>query len=245
MGIINLIQKLFGKLPIQAHEEVEIGSEKGSSSPLSSGIVDPPVGSDQMQFIRDHVGQIWARARSNAFAHREAAEEFAREAKRLFVAQLLFGMLSIFFVILLYITLPTEGGGVEISPTTAKFVSGSFTLASVIFSILSLSAGIVQNYLGYEKSQILHNHNQHSFLHIAQRAREVKFIGIDEARAEAILEDLERDFQILKARGTEPADRHFASGDKLLEQIKSSAAHSRQSFDRPTNMLSNAADKTK
>ena len=44
------------------------------------------------------------------------------------------------------------------------------------------------------------------------------------------LADLERDFQILKARGQEPTDADFKAGDKLLEDIKNSPAHVRQSY---------------
>jgi hypothetical protein len=211
-----------------------MASSEKANSDLPAGIANPPTGSEKLAYIRDHVGQIWARARSNAFAHREAAEEFAEKAHKLFKLQLWLGMLSMFSIILLYITLPTDGGGVEISRLTTRILSGGLTLTSVGFSIASLVAGILQNYLGYEKLQILHDHNQHSYLHIAQRAREVKFIGISEERAESILEDLERDFQLLKARGMEPANRHFVAGDALLEKIKRSSAHYRQSFNRPT-----------
>lgn len=140
-------------------------------------------GSEKLTHIREQVKQIWERARSNAFAHREAAEEYSRKATKLFKSQLISGMLSVFSIILLYITLPTDGGGVEVSKTLTKIISGVLTLTSVGLSIYSLMEGIIQNYLGYEKLQILHDHNQHSYLNIAQRAREVKFFGIDEARA--------------------------------------------------------------
>jgi hypothetical protein len=213
-----------GKLvEMKSSEQAPPGAQPERPNQISS--------SEKLTHIRDQVKQIWERARSNAFAHREAAEEYAQEAAELFVRQLYSGMLSVFSIILLYITLPTDSGGVEVPVIWTKVLSGILTLTSVGLSIYSLMEGIKQNYRGYEKLQVLHDHNQHSYLSIAQRAREVRFFGIDEDRAMSILEDLERDFQLLKVRGIEPANRHFLAGDALLAKLKSGPESERQSFD--------------
>lgn len=176
--------------------------------------------------VQAHVRQIWDRARSNAFAHRYAAENYRGRATALFVLQTVFGILGILLVLGVYIVSSSE----KVSFVDNEVDTIILTFSAVVASILSLFSSILQNYLGYEKLEQLHDHNQHSYLHIAQRAREVRFPDIAKGRSTEILQDLERDFQVLKARGKEPSDRHFTAGDLLLEKIENSKAKDRQSF---------------
>lgn len=203
-----------------------------SNSPTGSG---PEGERAAPTAVQEHVAQIWDRARSNAFAHRYAAESYRRRATFLFVLQVIFGILGILFVLGVYIVSSNERFAINDSQIDAILL----TLASVASSIISLFLGIVQNYLGYEKLDQLHDHNQHSFLYIAQRAREVRFPEISEERSLEILQDLERDFQVLKARGKEPSDRHFRRGDKLLMEVKRGPSRKRQSFLRLDNDKTN------
>jgi hypothetical protein len=71
----------------------------------------------------------------------------------------------------------------------------------------------------FEERAANHRHNHHSFLYLAQRSREIDSPGIDEKRGQAIIDDLERDFQILKVRGQEPTDRNFRVGQTFLKGI--------------------------
>lgn len=176
--------------------------------------------------VQEHVAQIWDRARSNAFAHRVAAESYRFWATLYFVLQVVFGIFGVLLVLGVYIVSASEklhyfGEGLD------EII---LTFASVVFSISSLFFSIIQNYMGFEKLEQLHDHNQHSFLFIAQRAREVRFPEIGKARSLEILQDLERDFQALKARGKEPSDKHFTKGDKILDEVKSGSSSRRQSF---------------
>jgi hypothetical protein len=194
-----------------------------------------------LEKVQEQVEKVWKRARSNAFAHRAAAESYLDKANRLFRLSVRSGLLSIIFVILVYIFSPT--GNVDATVSTflpvgytvilsaaSDILPAIFTIASVIASIMSLYWGISQNYYGYERLHQQHDHNQHSYLLIAQRAREVAFPEISLSRAVAILEDLERDFQTLKVRGKEPSEEHWRIGNDILYAIKAKPEGELQSF---------------
>lgn len=176
--------------------------------------------------VQKHVAKVWKRARSNAFAHRAAAEYYKRKAERYFNAQIIFGIFAILFVLLVFVATSTE----ILRFDYTELVAVGLTFLSVSFSVIGLYFSIRQNYSGYERLHQNHNHNQHSYLYLAQRAREVAFPEISADRAEAILEDLERDFQMLKARGQEPSDKDFHAGNKLLYEIKTMPEGELQSY---------------
>lgn len=173
-----------------------------------------------------HVSKVWKRARSNAFAHRAAAEFYKKKAEQFFNYQVVFGILAILFVLLVYVVTSTKSLKFDHTEVLAVIL----TFLSVLSSVLGLYFSIRQNYSGFERLHQNHNHNQHSYLYLAQRAREVEFPEINAVRAEAILEDLERDFQVLKARGQEPNNEHFTEGNALLYAIKEKPEGELQSF---------------
>lgn len=160
--------------------------------------------------------KVWARARANAFAHRAAASRFKCLSRILFFLQVLFGLSSLFLVIVLYAFISGE-------PAVAAGKTPLFlTLSSVFYTIISILITVMQNYLGFDQSARQHDHNQHSFLYLAQRSREIDSPGMLEDDAQALIDDLERDFQILKVRGEEPSDRHFRIGHTYLKGISES-----------------------
>jgi ABC-type multidrug transport system fused ATPase/permease subunit len=179
-----------------------------------------------LEKVQEQVEKVWKRARSNAFAHRAAAESYLAKANNLFTKTVVAGLASIIFVILVYIVSSTS----IIPPKVSVIFSIVFTLASVLTSVMSLFWGISQSYYGFERLHQQHDHNQHSYLLIAQRAREVAFPEINLARAVAVLEDLERDFQILKVRGREPEAEHWRTGNAILYSIKDKPEGELQSF---------------
>lgn len=182
-----------------------------------------------LEKVQEQVEKVWKRARSNAFAHRAAAESYLGKANSLFRKSVLAGLASIIFVILVYIVSSPSIA----SPSWAAFLSAAsviFTLASVLASVMSLYWGISQSYYGFERLHQQHDHNQHSYLLIAQRAREVAFPEISLTRAVAVLEDLERDFQVLKVRGKEPSEEHWRVGNDILYAIKDKPEGELQSF---------------
>jgi hypothetical protein len=199
--------------------------------------MDSEESSAAAKLARLQIHQIWDRARSNAFAHRCAAERYRKRARTQFLWSLISGMLGILAVLLAFVATSYKfkfcGGSLSMIADEMEcgtLISLILSIASVALSSLGLLLGIVQNYEQNEVNAETHNNNQHSFLYICQRAREPRWPGLSNSKTIEILNDLERDFQILKARGQEPQDIDFKAGDKLLEEIKHSSAHVRQSY---------------
>ncbi len=162
---------------------------------------------------KDHIEKIWGRARANAFAHRDATELLSSFSLVMFLYQCLCGLTSLFIVIVLY-ALISKDSWISTGATPLYL-----TMASLIFSIIGLIISVMQNYVRFEERSANHRHNHHSFLYLAQRSREIDSPGIDELTGQALIDDLERDFQILKVRGQEPNDRNFRVGHTFLKGI--------------------------
>lgn len=145
------------------------------------------------------VKEIYRRARDNAFAHREAANEAHR-------SNTLWTMLNVASTIVAGLL------------TTMTFIAGQqkwqyfdvgFTVASVLLSGLAVG---IQGFLLFKKldaKETVHHYFQGSFQYISQRAREADRPGASVEQVHALIDDLERDFALLKARAPEPEDRHF------------------------------------
>lgn len=161
------------------------------------------------------IEQIWYRARINAYAHREAYEEFSKDAKGYFSFELVAALISMMAVILVYV----------ISADTAyfiyyKFLTIFFTLLSVLATLFSLYKSVMANYLKLDVKAANHEQLVNRYQYIAQRAREIKWPDLPSADVIALLKDLERDFQLLKATGNEPEDRHFEGAHKIVRKIR-------------------------
>src|SRR5436305_1682201 len=79
-----------------------IGGIKAVDTRQTNSSEQPEVNEPKYQNVRSVIGHVWERARINAFAHRAAAEEASKSARRYFVAEFGCALLSIFFVILVY-----------------------------------------------------------------------------------------------------------------------------------------------
>lgn len=149
--------------------------------------------------VRRRVEQVWKRARVNAFAHRDAANQHKRSATRYCGAQVWCGLGAQVALISAYMANAAE----------RDYLYTILAVLAVLSSAFGLAFGILQNYFDHEREHVSHRHNQQSYLYIAQRAREVAWPDIDYGKAKGIMEDLERDFQVLKARGPEPENENF------------------------------------
>ena len=177
---------------------------------------------------RSVIEQIWYRARINAFAHRSAADQYSLSAKRYFQGEIVATLLSVLCVIVVY-SLATD---ITIhSPVTsnaaATSVKSSFDGWKITFTLLSISLTLVALYLSVMASHLkldvcaeAHRHLLNSYQYIAQRAREAKWPDLPINEVVALLKDLERDFQLLKARGAEPDDHHFDKAHEIVRKIR-------------------------
>ena len=173
------------------------------------------------------IGQLWLRARINAFAHREAATENSDRSERSFERELIAALVSILFIIFAYIALTMDRWG-----EFRELIGLGFTVLSILMTLWSMYESIMANYRKLDVRSARHEHLLNSFQYLAQRARESKWPDLPTEEVEALLRDLERDFALLKATGTEPADRHFDAAHRLVKKIKEdSDARIAQSFE--------------
>jgi hypothetical protein len=161
------------------------------------------------------IEQIWYRARINAYAHREAFQEASQKSHLFFSVEIISALVSILAVILVYV--------VSGDPTYFiyhKVLSIIFTLLSVLATLVSLYMSVMANYLKLDVKAANHEQLVNRYQYIAQRAREIKWPDLPPEDVIGLLKDLERDFQLLKATGNEPHDRHFDNAHAIARKIR-------------------------
>jgi hypothetical protein len=167
------------------------------------------------------IEQIWYRARINAFAHRAAAEEASSKATRYFKRELFAALGAILCIILVYLfSTSPEAKKILVTVVPAEALSLTFTFLSIIFTLYSLYESVVAHYMKFEVLAARHEHLLNSFQFLAQRAREVKWPDLPPERVFALLDDLEREFALLKATGSEPKDAHFDIAHSIVRKIR-------------------------
>lgn len=175
---------------------------------------------------RSVIEQIWFRARINAFAHRAAGNESADKAETFFKNEMISALLSIFSVIVVFMASTYPKGDFN------SFLIAAFTILSIIFTLFSLFYSVMANCLKLEVIAAEHRYQQNSFQYIAQRARQVKWPDMPEDEVVSLLKELERDFQLMKARGREPEDKHFDVAIQIHQKVhKNPDTKVAQSFD--------------
>jgi len=183
--------------------------------------------------IRQTVSKIWKRARMNAFAHKIAARRAQGWETIFVVASVVLALAAITSVILLYVLsapLNLQGAG-EAELETLSNWGTVFTLGSVGFTITGIGLQTLQVHFRFGVKSTQHLHYLGSFQHIAQRSREVEWPGMPYEQMAELLRDLERDFQLLKARGLEPRDSDFDEALVLFKKIQDDdASKPMQSF---------------
>lgn len=162
------------------------------------------------------VKEIYRRARDNAFAHRAAANEAHRSSS---------------FWTMLNVASTVVAGLL----TTLTFIAGQqkwqyfdvgFTVASVLLTGLAVG---IQCFLLFKKldaKETVHHYFQGSFQYISQRAREADRPGASLEQVHTLIDDLERDFALLKARAPEPEDRHFVIAAEIQQKRRTDEKYS-------------------
>jgi hypothetical protein len=200
---------------------------------LQSPSAQPP---DKHKNARDRIANIWKRARINAFAHKLRHEQLSRRAILFFTGELVSSMLSVLFVILVYIFNSSNG---EASQKIAKYIGIDYgitallcALISIVFALVSTVLSVIENVQKSSVAAAEHKALCGSYQYIAQRAREADWPDLASDLLVELLRDLERDFQLLKARGTEPSDKCFDQALKIFKKVRNDEdTKSAQSFD--------------
>ncbi|MGH8654010.1 MAG: hypothetical protein ACREYE_18405, partial [Gammaproteobacteria bacterium] len=177
---------------------------------------------------RELIVQIWQRARINAFAHREASNEAATSAHKYFKREVGSALSGIFFVVLAYVFSTSDHDLYRIPSTVS-------TLAAVVMTLISLYFSVLTHRLKLDVKEVQHERLVNSYLYLAQRTREAQWPAQTEEGVDTLLKDLERDFQILKATGTEPQNHHFERAQEIFVSIgKDEDVSGAQSYDLKT-----------
>jgi len=186
---------------------------------------------------RKFIAQTWERARINAFAHRIAHERAIKKARRLDAIRIAATLLSLFSIIGVYILTSTDAGLVALMNDMHRKEAALFaTIASIAFTFISLHFDFANTVGEYRVAAQEHKYFLGSFQYIAQRAREAKWPDRPYDQLVELLHDLEKDFQLLKARGTEPTDEIFEEANRMFAKIASEpVSRAAQSF--PANVL--------
>jgi len=181
--------------------------------------------SEESKSARAVIEQLWYRARINAFAHKVAVREASRAAEGYFRREILGALGSILCIVLVYLMSTSES-------STAQPWRMVFTFSSIALTLYSTFQSVMANYLHLNVKAADHSHLLNKYQYLAQRAREVKWPGLPTDEVVSLLRDLERDFQLLKATGTEPEDSHFDVAHAIVRKIRDDKdAHIAQSFD--------------
>lgn len=164
------------------------------------------------------IENIWYRARINAFAHRFRMEYLSKKDTINYTLNILFTLLSILFTIILYIVLiNTSKEEMNVNGTWAAVI---ITLLSIIFTFLGLYFTIMASHKRFAILCAEHKFLLNSYQYIAQRAREAKWPEKPKDEVIELLRDLERDFSLLKARGSEPTNDDFVKAGLLMKKIQ-------------------------
>lgn len=163
---------------------------------------------DSLAETRDVVKQIYRRARDNAFAHREAANEAHRSNTKWTMRNVTATVMAGLFTTMTFIA----------GQQNWQYFDVGFTVASVLLSGLSVGTQCFLLFKKFDAMETVHHLYQGSFQHIAQRAREADRPGVSLEQVHALIDDLERDFALLKARAPEPEDRHFVIAAEIQQK---------------------------
>lgn len=177
------------------------------------------------------IAQLWQRARINAFAHKIALEEAEKNESRNYKFVIIFSLLSILFIILSSYANQISKSFILSFCIFNHIKTLDYNLLSILCAFISLAYTIISNHKRFGIVAEEHRFLQNSYQHIAQRAREAYFPTKNIGDLEALIDDLERDFSLLKARGREPSDSDFEKGLELFKKIKKDkTSASSQSF---------------
>ena len=188
---------------------------------------------------RKFIAETWKRARINAFAHRIAHERALKIARWLDGIRIATTLLSLLAIIAVYILTSADPGlAALIGDVHRKEAALIATTASIVLTFVSLYFDFANTVGEYRVAAQEHKYFLGSFQYIAQRAREAKWPDRPYSQLVELLHDLEKDFQLLKARGTEPTDDIFEKANAMFAKIAAEpVSRTAQSFPAKPNAV--------
>lgn len=163
---------------------------------------------------------IWIRARTNALAHRLAAESLERWNFWLRVFEALFIVIPIVAVALM-LNYVTSMNSKELLELPFELTYTNLALASIFANGLVLFAGLLSKELKLGERASQHRTLLSNYSTIAQKIRRLDTLGVDNEEAQYLCRYLQETFELCKSSSSvEPNDKMFRRAQKILPTLK-------------------------
>jgi hypothetical protein len=177
---------------------------------------------------------IWVRARTNALAHKIAAENLQRIAQTSFLLRMTLVVIPIVCIgiSLSLVTAGTEPTGPSVPsvapPTSAQTALPSFlglnykvlSLIAIISNGLALFIGIISNDYKWSERSLQHRSLLSSYSIIAQKARRLESVELDQDEGRNLYSQLQDMFEIYKSHPYEPSHKSFSKAQEHLLHLQ-------------------------
>jgi hypothetical protein len=171
--------------------------------------------------LYEQANDIWKRARTNAFAHRIAAENAERKTIWLTAAIALCTVLPIVAVGLTLENV-TDGGSVVHPATVFGLTVRHLSITAIISNGIALFLSVMAKELKYAESAAQHRTLMAGYQVLAQKARRKEFEGLPNDEVRHLLRNLQEMFETYKSSPYEPGDKDFEKAQERMTKISPS-----------------------
>jgi hypothetical protein len=173
--------------------------------------------------VRNFVGNIQLRARNNAFAHKVAAENARKWGSLVTYLNLTTTSSALFFTSL---SLATTKISAEIELWKANISFSDFSnIIGIASAFIALLTQCILLYKRYDTTEVMHIYFQDSFQYISQKSRKVFRPGVTDDDIFSLVDELENQFALLKARAIEPSDKDFEKAAAIQNKVAASSLY--------------------
>ncbi|SRR6266566_144725 len=162
---------------------------------------------------------FWIRARTNALAHRIAAEELEQKAFWFGLVEALVIVVPIVAVSLslYYVTAATEGKAVSL-PLGVSFTQLSLT--AIFANGVGLFLTLIGKQLKLNERASQHRTLLSNYSAIAQKIRRLDTKQIPEDEAKSLYQHMQEAFEMYKSSTFEPDNKTFLEAQKIMKDLK-------------------------
>lgn len=164
---------------------------------------------------------MWIRARTNAFAHKVAANQLGIIGGSVFVLQTLFVIVPIICVGLSLHCITTQNilsakiGGMSVQ-NWVTILGVTAIISNGLAMLLNMLAARFQ----WSERQLIHKNLLAGYQLIAQKVRRLDDQSLKQEEGASLCRHLEEIFEIYKAMGVEPSDRAFCKANGFMAKLK-------------------------
>ncbi|MBF0208226.1 MAG: hypothetical protein HQK53_15215 [Oligoflexia bacterium] len=158
--------------------------------------------------IKKVIEQLRLEASIHSLAHKESMYYFSKMDTNSYKHSIVSSLSSILFMLLGY------------NCSSSAILMLAFTVLSIVSGLYSLYCAIMANHKRYGFLSEEHRHLMNSYLHISIKSREAELSTKSDEEILSLVNDLLRDFRLLKVRGLEPDDEYFIKANAFIKKVK-------------------------